>query len=227
MLYEPWFHVVLVVKVALPILSFDEVRRERGNLPGHGRFNEEHSLHEFHTEDVEDSYAWQGQRYEEFGQPLEPPPRQFPQPPPKKIGWQKAFERLQGFSIEQRLDDFELREIMMERKWTFQCFLDGNKKLENQWKQKSKRWKPKGILIAAGRSTAVMNSFIVLHVLQNTLNNTLPVTLAHYGDDEMSYATKNYFINAIPGIEFMDLATLPFPKHHVRVVIVSVTSTYI
>jgi hypothetical protein len=62
-----------------------------------------------------------------------------------------------------------------------------------------------------------MNAFVVLHVLRHTLHCRLPVIVAHFGSEEFSNATKAFFMEHIPDLEFLNIGGTPkeWPPHHV------------
>ena len=180
---------------------------------------------DYRRKDHEDGRGWkieQAGKQPVADKPPPPPPPPSPPPPPPPpppldIGWEEALERLMNFpAVSRDLPDESVQHIMRERLWTFRCFMRNNKPLVDHWKAVQHMGRNKGILIPAGRSIALTNAFVVLYVLRKTLKCQLPVVLAYYGNDEMSTATREYYARNIENLEFMDLAKLPYPEHHVR-----------
>ena len=65
----------------------------------------------------------------------------------------------------------------------FRKYLAASKNVRHEWNNKFKNSRQIGIMIAAGRAGAIINSFVVLHTLRHVTNCTLPVVIAHFGDD--------------------------------------------
>jgi len=95
------------------------------------------------------------------------------------------------------------------------AFIASSDELRKGWREHLDASEPRGILVPAGRATAVVNAFVMLHTLRHTVGCRLPVVLAHWGEREIHPGTRLFFSKHIPGIDFLDLSTLPYPSHHV------------
>jgi len=81
---------------------------------------------------------------------------------------------------------------MLQRIEDFLTFLESSEDLRIQWRTRMKAASPLGILIPAGRASAVLNAFPVLHVIRNKLNCTLPIVMAYYGDEQLGKSTMSW-----------------------------------
>ena len=97
----------------------------------------------------------------------------------------------------------------------FRKYLAASKNVRHEWNNKFKNSRQRGIMIAAGRAGAIINSFVVLHTLRHGTNCTLPVVIAHFGDDEFKKTTKTFFKTLYADIEFLDLKEELYPEHHI------------
>ena len=97
----------------------------------------------------------------------------------------------------------------------FRKYLAASKKVRDDWNDKFHKSRKRGIMIAAGRAGAIINSFVVLHTLRQGTNCTLPVVIAHFGEDEFKKTTKAFFKSLYKDIEFLDLKEEMYPDHHV------------
>jgi len=113
-------------------------------------------------------------------------------------------------------DQILTHEIMRQRIEDFLTVLQSGEDLRIQWRTHMKTASPLGIVVPAGRASAVLNAFPVLHVIRNKLNCTLPIVVAYYGVEELGNATITFFNLHISDIQFSDLRSLPYPGHHVR-----------
>jgi hypothetical protein len=98
----------------------------------------------------------------------------------------------------------------------FRSFVTGNKaSLRDQWGKLFKDYRPRGIVISAGGRRPLLNSFVAVSILRNTLGCQLPIILTHYGEQEMSNKSKTVFEEQIGDIEFLDLekAMEQWPPH--------------
>jgi len=145
-----------------------------------------------------------------------PPPAK-----PKKMHWTEAYRLLSKFEYPHTgLDDESAKKLFMERLWAFKSFMGQSSALFQEWKKRSKHWRQRGILIPAGRSIAVTNAFVVLHVLRVKIKCRLPVAVAYYGEEELSEATRKLFRASIPNggkgdLDFIDISKMRYPEHHV------------
>lgn len=162
-----------------------------------------------------------GDDFEHSSPPPRPPPVPPPPAKPKKMHWTEAYKLLSKFEYpHEGLDDESAKKLFMERLWAFKCFMGQSSALLQEWKKKSRYWRQRGILIPAGRSIAVTNAFVVLHVLRVKIKCRLPVAVAYYGEEELSEATRKLFMTSIPNsgkgdLDFIDISKMPYPGHHV------------
>jgi hypothetical protein len=98
---------------------------------------------------------------------------------------------------------------------TFRKLLKASHDVRRQWNDHFNQARDRGIVIAAGRAGAIINSYVVLHTLRKGTGSRLPVVLAHYGEEEFKNVTRAYFKATFSDIEFLDLKRLPYPDHHV------------
>lgn len=97
----------------------------------------------------------------------------------------------------------------------FRKYLAASKNVRDDWNNQLKNSRKRGIVIAAGRAGAIINSFVVLHTLRHGTNCTLPVVIAHFGEDEFKKTTKIFFKSLFNDIEFLDLKDQAYPEHHI------------
>ncbi|KAK9817707.1 hypothetical protein WJX72_000972 [[Myrmecia] bisecta] len=77
--------------------------------------------------------------------------------------------------------------------------------------------RPRGIVMPVGGTQLNANAFVSIQVMREVHGCLLPIDLVYYGADEMDVKTRKYFESRFPDVRVVDLATLPYPKHHNRV----------
>jgi len=106
--------------------------------------------------------------------------------------------------------------FMRSRIAAFRKYLIVSRNLKELWNDHFAKSQQRGILIAAGRAGAVLNSYVVMYTLRHGVKSTLPVVIAHYGDAEFKKATRDFFQVVFHDLNFLDLETEEYPDHHVR-----------
>jgi len=81
---------------------------------------------------------------------------------------------------------------MRRRMKDFRTVLESSEELRIQWRKRMDEASPRGIVVPAGRASAVLNAFPVLHVIRNKLNCTLPIVMAYYGDEQLGKSTMSW-----------------------------------
>eukprot|EP00798_Chlamydomonas_sp_ICE-L_P022129 gene22129-29190_t len=72
-----------------------------------------------------------------------------------------------------------------------------------------------GILIVAGGPTSHLgNALVSLRILRESLDCKLPVEIVYFGEQERDLPMQNLIMRQVPGVEFVDGSTVPYPKHH-------------
>lgn len=128
-----------------------------------------------------------------------------------------ALTYLNGFKSGDR--DLTLR-LVRRRLAAFKEYLWTSKSLRRDWNVHLSNSRPLGIIVSAGGAKPLMNAFVMLRVLRENIKTPLPIVLVHYGDEELTNATKSFFTEFIPNLEFMDVKVndpqQDWPKHHLR-----------
>lgn len=110
--------------------------------------------------------------------------------------------------------------LMRRRLAAFKEYLWTSKALRREWNSHLSKSRPLGIIVSAGGAKPLMNAFVMLRVLRYSIKTTLPIVLVHYGGEEFTNATKSFFKEHIPDLEFMDVKVQDpvqdWPKHHLR-----------
>ena len=100
----------------------------------------------------------------------------------------------------------------------FDRFLKLSKTVREYWNEHLNNVMERGIVMSAGRSTALVNAFVTIRTLRS-LGCSLPVALFHYGQEEMSHATRTFFQQNLSGVHILDLkksGNLPTWHAHLR-----------
>ena len=111
------------------------------------------------------------------------------------------------------------KDTILEGMKNFETYLNTSVSLRKSWNEAFSVDRPRGIVIAAGRKTAIFNAAVTLEILKNRIGCTLPVVIAYYGEEEMSTGTRKYFAESFSSgdgsdLQFMDMKKLEYPIHH-------------
>jgi hypothetical protein len=102
----------------------------------------------------------------------------------------------------------------------FRKYLSVSRSVRDRWNDLFRSAKDQGIVISAGRAGAILNAYVVLHTLRLGTNCSLPVVIAHYGEEEFKQTTREFFRQNFENIEFLDLQRVQYPEHHLSLDIV-------
>lgn len=105
--------------------------------------------------------------------------------------------------------------FLRSRVEAFRKYLAASKSLRDDWNKHFENSRSRGIVIAAGRAGAILNAFVVLHTLRHGANCTLPVVIAHFGEEEFKGTTKRFFKSQYNNVKFLDLKAKKYPGHHI------------
>jgi hypothetical protein len=86
----------------------------------------------------------------------------------------------------------------------FDRFLKSSKTVREYWNEHLSNAIERGIVMSAGGSTALVNAFVTIRILRS-VGCSLPVALFHYGEEELSNATRTFFQQNFSRIHFVDL----------------------
>ena len=103
----------------------------------------------------------------------------------------------------------------------FRKYLSVSRSVRDRWNDLFRGAKDQGIIISAGRAGAILNAYVVLHTLRLGTNCSLPVVIAHYGEEEFKKTTREFFVRSFENIEFLDLQRVQYPEHHLSLDIVA------
>lgn len=127
-----------------------------------------------------------------------------------------AWAKLEAMRWE-RADSWEdSKALLMKRLGLLRKMIRSSDNLKKLWSQELDRLRPVGIVMTAGGQEQLTNAYASLVVLRNVTQSLLPVAICHYGD-EISQESKEFIARKISKVEFIDMATFPFPNYHLPV----------
>lgn len=106
--------------------------------------------------------------------------------------------------------------LMMHRLALLRKMIRSSKRLKILWDKELQQLRPFGIVMTAGGQEQLTNAYASMLVLRNVTQSNLPVAVCHYGD-EIPERSKTFISKRVKYVEFVDLATFPFPDYHLPI----------
>lgn len=127
---------------------------------------------------------------------------------------EKAHLQLRLLLTQRYNNATKFEQLMLKRQKALDKLLDTDNRVRRYWNVRLAAAQPRGIVVCAGGSQPLANTFVVLYVLRRVLGCRLPAAILHWGPDEVGSGTAAFFHSHIPGVEFIDVSRAAYPEHH-------------